>query len=228
MNHFSAIVLALGIGTAGHFVSDAIIEFKRDRTVDMRGLAERSVKANEGYWDIRFRVTAPDLEKLHVLASKSQDDIETFLVSKGFGRDKIRRQTVITSDNVSNYSRDNSQPRYSASGALTVNSTEVDRIDSASTSTSELLSKGVIVESSTVRFMYTNLNSVKPEMLREATSNAREAAEGFARDSQTELGKLRSASQGLFTITAPGQEYDDQSAIEKRVRVVTRVTFDLR
>jgi hypothetical protein len=64
-------------------------------------------------------------------------------------------------------------------------------------------------------------------MLKNATSSAREAAEAFARDSGSRLGGIKSATQGLFSITSPYADWNDASSRMKKVRVVTRVTYFL-
>ena len=72
-------------------------------------------------------------------------------------------------------------------------------------------------------FLFTGLNAIKPAMIEEATRNAREVAEKFARDADSRLGTIRTASQGLFSI----QDRDANSPHIKRVRVVSTVEYSL-
>ena len=65
---------------------------------------------------------------------------------------------------------------------------------------------------------------MKPEMIEEATRNARAAAEKFAKDSDSSLGKIRNASQGQFSIT----NRDDNTPYIKTVRVVTTINYYLK
>ena len=67
------------------------------------------------------------------------------------------------------------------------------------------------------------MNSIKPQMIEEATKNARAAAEKFAKDSESKLGKIKTANQGLFTI----ENVDEYTPNVKHVRVVTNVTYFL-
>jgi hypothetical protein len=71
--------------------------------------------------------------------------------------------------------------------------------------------------------MFTRLNEIKPEMIEEATRQAREVAEKFAEDSQSALGKIRQASQGQFTIN----DRDKNNPHIKTVRVVSTVEYYL-
>ena len=92
---------------------------------------------------------------------------------------------------------------------------------------SDLLKKGVVTGGNSwenpVEFKYEGLNDIKPQMIEEATMNAREAAEKFAKDSQSRLGKIKTANQGTFTI----ENRDSNTPYIKRVRVVTSVTYYL-
>ena len=75
-----------------------------------------------------------------------------------------------------------------------------------------------------MEFQYEGLNDIKPQMIEEATRNAREAAEKFAKDSDSRLGKIRTANQGTFTI----ENRDSNTPYIKKVRVVTSVTYYLK
>lgn len=229
MGRISAIILALGFAAAGLFVKQGIIESRRDRTVEVRGLAEREVDADLGIWEIRFKAAASELTELNSAVTQAHTAIAQFITESGFKQEEIRRGAVTTSDATTDYGGRNNQnaPRFIANGSVFVTSREVQKLAQVAAATDQLLARGVVVESSYVRFNFTGLNDVKPGMVKEATANAREAAEGFARDSGAALGKLRNATQGLFSISTPGQDYEDSSSIRKKVRVVTRVVFDL-
>jgi hypothetical protein len=67
------------------------------------------------------------------------------------------------------------------------------------------------------------LNQIKPAMIEEATKNARIAAEQFSRDSQTTLGKLKSAAQGWFQV----ENRDAATPERKLVRVVVDVEYEV-
>ena len=72
-------------------------------------------------------------------------------------------------------------------------------------------------------YLFTRLNDVKPEMIEEATTKAREVAEKFAQDSQSKLGKIKRASQGQFSIN----DRDRQNPHIKKIRVVSTVEYYL-
>lgn len=228
MRLLNSALLALGIAASGWFVGNGIITFRTmDQVVDVRGLDERIVMANEGSIDLRYVVSAGNLKELSSQIEASQRSLEEFLATQGFSGTAVQKVSVTISDNLQN--RSSNDPglyaRYTARAGALVFSSDVNRIQALAQKTDQLIARGVALESTMPRFSFTDLNSLKPKMLVAATQGAREAAESFARDSGAKLGGIKSASQGLFTITSPNSDYDDVSSLQKRVRVVTRVSY---
>jgi len=60
-------------------------------------------------------------------------------------------------------------------------------------------------------------------MIAEATANARQAADKFASDSDSKLGKIKTASQGQFSI----DNSDSSTPFIKKVRVVSTIIYYL-
>jgi hypothetical protein len=58
-------------------------------------------------------------------------------------------------------------------------------------------------------------------MIEQATANARSVAEKFAQDSQSNLGKIKRASQGNFSIS----NRDYNTPYIKKIRVVSTITY---
>lgn len=229
-NLIAGLLVAIGIAFAGLFLSHALIKSRQyDRYVDVKGLAERNVKANQAIWQISFNNADDDLATLYKGIADSQNKIKDFLLTQGFQANDLEVQPVSVVDNQSyGYSSSNSQnKRYSANGGIIVNTAQVDKVQSVMQLTGSLVQQGVVVTNSNVNYVYNNLNDIKPEMLNEATMNAKLAAESFASNSHSQLGSIRSASQGLFTITdASGQ--GSGTSIMKKVRIVTSVEYYLQ
>jgi hypothetical protein len=228
MEKLNGIFIAIGLSLAGMFIGQSIIEFKKDRTIEVRGLAERDVKATEASWELKFRASAESIQSLNKKVLSNQNAIKQFLSFHGYKDNEVRTGSVTVSDNGQYNNNYEVNSRFSATGSVIVVSNKVDEIFSSSTKTDALLANDVMLEYTNLVFSYSKLNDIKPELLKESTANARQAAESLARDSNVELGKLRSASQGLFTIITPGSDSDDPSAINKRVRVVSKVVFDIK
>lgn len=86
-----------------------------------------------------------------------------------------------------------------------------------------LLARGIPFSGTYVNYTFNGLNKIKPEMIAEATKNAREAAAQFAKDSESTLGKIKTANQGQFSI----DDLDSGKPYMKNVRVVSTVVYYL-
>ena len=114
-----------------------------------------------------------------------------------------------------------------ASQAVTVYSERVEDVREVMRNAGELGKKGVIISggdySLRTEYLFTRLNEIKPEMIEAATKEARKVAEKFAEDSNSELGKIKTASQGLFSIS----DRDRNNPHIKNVRVVSTIEYYL-
>lgn len=211
-------LLALGLCIRSGFISAA----SKQRLVDVRGLAERTVMANEVTWPLSYTISGNDLPALYKECTEKDKIVLDFLTSNGIPT------TDITADPPSvtqPYTWDKeAKYKYSLTSTLTVLTTQVDKVRELLKGQGTLLSQGIVFTNGNISYEYTDLNNIKPDMIAEATKNARLAAEQFAKDSNSELGKIKDASQGYFSITdeSPSTPYI------KNIRVVTSVTFFLK
>ncbi len=227
----SPIILALGILGAGVSVSNAISNFRDfDRYVEVKGLEEKIVKSNLATWQLSFTTSGEDLKQLYTNVSRAQDTIIKFLMKQGFKTEEILKQQITITDNKNqSYNQNNTQPHYTANAGIVLVSDKVDLVNEATQKTDELVQSEIILNNSFARYSYTNLNSIKVDMLNKATENARNAALSFAKNSHSQLGKIKNANQGQFSIgAADGSDSFDASSIMKKVRVVTSVQFFLK
>ena len=198
------------------------------RIVNVKGLAEREVEANKVTWPLIIKTLGNDLNSIYDEVNKSNTITQNFLISKGISADEISINAPQIIDKEADIY--NSQPvtyRYNVTSVITVSSNKVDLVRKLMSQQGELLKQGVAVSandySNAVIYEYTGLNQIKPEMIEQATQNAREVAEKFAKDSKSTLGKIMSANQGLFSI----DNRDANTPYIKRVRVVTTINYFL-
>lgn len=227
-NFFPSLLLACGIALAGFFIAHALSDFKSaDRRVSVKGLSERIVKSDKAIWVLQFTDSRDDLNDLYKGIAAAQQRVKNFLVKQGFSETELEIQPVAVVDNQSNsYSSNEKAKRFVANAGITLTSQQVDTVRKAVQSTGELVQEGVIISSSNVKYLFTQLNAIKPAMLDEATTNASLAAQSFAKNAHSHLGKIRSASQGLFTIEDPSGE-NANTSVMKQIRVVTTVEYFL-
>ncbi len=227
----AAIVLGLSLMCVGYVISSTLIKQKKlDRIVAVKGLAEQTVKSDRAIWDITFSSNSDKLTQGYEGIAHSQQLIKSFLIKEGFKAEDIEIIPISIMDNQgNNYASSGTLKvkRYVANSGISVKTSSVDLVTSTIQKISSLVQQGVLINSSNVRFMFTQLNDIKPAMLITATQAAKAAGETFAKNSDSKLGEISSANQGLFTIeSANGNAYDD-SSIMKKVRVVTSVSYYL-
>ncbi|KPJ80258.1 MAG: hypothetical protein AMJ58_09125 [Gammaproteobacteria bacterium SG8_30] len=234
MRLIPAIVLAIGLTAAGWFVGDGLLEVRQaDRYVTVKGLSEREVQADLALWPMQFVVADDDLERAQSRMVEATGKVRAFLERGGFEPGEIELQDLSVTDTRANrYGGPPAPFRYVVSTTVMVRTTQPDRLFAASQRVGELIDAGVVLSSDGPwaggpTYLFNGLNELKPAMIAEATANAREAAEQFARDSGSKLGPIRRANQGVFVILprdqAPGVQEQRQRA--KVVRVVSTVEY---
>jgi hypothetical protein len=231
MNHGNtpaAVVLAIGIALAGYLVGNALIESRTsERRVAVRGLSERELPANLVLWPIVFSVTSDDLVDLQRQADAGVVKVRAFL-GDAFPAEQISVSPPRVQDReAQGRAGDGRQlDRYMAEVVVTVRTDQIDAARKAIERSGELVKQGVAVIRSyeySTQYLYTDLEKIKPEMIAEATRDARRAAEQFAQDSGSKVGAIRTAQQGLFSI----EDRDQFSPQLKKIRVVTTVDYYL-
>ena len=223
------LLFCIGLGLLGMTLSNGLIKMKAlERTVVVKGLSEREVPADLAIFPVKFIVAANDLNELVANLQKKNELVVTFLLEQGFKRDEITLSPpAITDKQAQAYGGDTGPFRYSGSSIISVYTNDIDRVRSTQQALGELGRLGIAIMGEDYRaktsFIFRGLNDLKPEMIEEATRNAREVAEKFAADSKSLLGKIKSASQGQFSIS----DRDNNTPHIKRVRVVSTVTYYL-
>lgn len=224
-----AVGIAGGLGLLGAQLSDGIKAFvDRDRVVTVKGLATATVQADEVLWPIAFRVLGDDLQQVYRDAEAQMEIVKAFLMAGGIKPEEITDAKSRVDDAQANlYGENKRLYRYILTPSITVSTKNIQAVLQLQSSMSELIAKGVTpAEDYNFRpiYNYTGLNDIKPSMIEAATVNAREAAEKFAKDSGSTLGKIRRASQGQFQI----YDRDSNTSWIKNVRVVTTVEYFLK
>ena len=222
-----AALLAIGLIILGTQIQKGINNFvEKDRIVTVKGLAEMEVPANKVTWPLMYKEVGNDLTALYNRINATNTAIVEFLKKKGSTEEEISiNAPEIIDMQAERYVGENKTYRYNVTTVITVTSAKVDLVRSLISEQSELLKQGIAITGGDYRYQiqydYTSLNEIKPKMIEEATKNAREAALKFAKDSDSELGKIRRASQGQFSI----DNRDANTPYIKRIRVVTTIDY---
>ncbi len=223
----SAGIIAIGLVAGGFVLGDGLVRMKAaERSVTVRGLAERDVTADLAVWTISYSATATDLQTAQASVDRDSGAIRRFFTDLGFPAGELTPAGI----NVSSYT-DEGITHFTVRQRFVLRTKNIARVQKAARRQAELVRGGVVLEDgSGVTYIFTKLNTVKPAMVAEATRDARASAEQFAKDSGADVGSIRSATQGYFSIDARDGETGGWGVGDtpfKKVRVVTTVDFAL-
>jgi hypothetical protein len=234
--------LMIGLSVAGYFVGRGATRFRSDsRVVTVKGLVEREVKADQAVWTLGLRRASETLPDAHARISADRDAAVAFLKKQGFPDAEIERQPTRTVDMAREYGQPQASDRfrYVVTTSVVVMTANVDLVRTALGSTEELLKSGVVLDgereggAANPRYIVSKFNDLRPQLLADATRNARATAQQFAADSGAQVGSIRSANQGSIQIF--GLDGGDESAPfsatstpMKRIRVVSTFEFELK
>ena len=241
-------LLAFGMTIGGLLLGTRLRDFKRaDRYVEVKGLVERTVKSDSATWPISFSEAGESLPAVFSASERDKAAVMAFLTAKGFGEVEITLGSIAVTDrSTDQYDNNGKGPRFVVQRTITVQSDDVDKVAAANAQTgrSDKGGRGGAVRTragvGVWSYTFNGLNALKPDMITEATKNARESADRFAADSGSQVGAIRDANQGVFSISAasagsaPGDEDNQytaeqqaQASIMKKVRVVSTIDYYL-
>ena len=228
---FSGLFIMIGLIFLGAMLPKAVKDFRSfDRIVTVKGLCEKEVPADKVIWPLVFKVVGNDISTVYAEISQKTATIKKFLMDGGIQDAEITVSVPVISDKYAQeYGNNDRTFRYLSTNVVTVCTGNVDTVMDLMNRQTELLKKGIVVGSENawsnpVEFKFEGLIGIKPAMIEEATKNAREVGEKFAKDSGSRLGKIKTANQGTFTI----ENRDSNTPNIKKVRVVTSVTYYLK
>ncbi|WP_338467847.1 SIMPL domain-containing protein [Novosphingobium sp. ZN18A2] len=225
----SAAILAAGMVAGGYLLGNGLLRAHyADRTVTVRGLAEREVTADLATWTVAYSASAPDLASAQAGVDRDTREIRAFFKDLGFPADALQPTGV----NVSSMN-DRGNVTFTVRQRIALRSTDIKRAEEAVRKQFDLVKRGVMLEDgSGMSYTFTGLDRIKPQMVAAATKDARAAAEQFAHDSGSTVGAIKDATQGYFSISArdgdSGGGWGVSDTPYKKVRVVTTVNFYLK
>lgn len=226
------LTLSLGITGSGYFIGQTMYNAKvAINTAEAKGLAERRVQADLAYWRIDYTVTGKyksEIPKLYKKSEAAQKTIIKLLMENNVAESEIKPGVIdYSSREFRNEDQKLMAEKHHLTGSISVETTNVQLISKVRAKLNKLIAQGLDIKNNAPKYYFTKLNKIKPEMLKDATKNARIAANEFASNAGVQVGGIRSARQGGFIIRDVGENYGDTKKIEKEVRVVTNITFYL-
>ncbi|MCZ2415542.1 MAG: SIMPL domain-containing protein [Burkholderiales bacterium] len=227
-----ALLVAIGVAVAGWTVSQGLERFRMsDRTITVKGLAEREVESDFVVWTLTFRRAGNVFGEVQKALAADREQVAAFLREAGIEDAEVEVRPLQVIDV---YSREYSQPnqpmRFTGSGQVLVKSARVAEVSRAALAIDPLIQAGLVIEGGDgPRYQLRGFNEAKAPLLAEATRNAREQASKFAAEAGAALGRLKSANQGVIRIAGDdGGDFDDGSSRVKRLRVVSTFEYELQ
>jgi hypothetical protein len=229
-------LIAVALALAGWFIGQGFAKGRtRDRYVTVKGVSEREVKADLALWPLQLASTDDDLSRAQTRLNGNVEKVTAFLSANGIDSSQVQLQGLRVTDVLANPYQQQVRTgnRFIINQTVVVRSNDPDGVLAASAKAGELVNAGVVLSSGPEwgpggpTFLFKRLNDLKPEMIAEATAEARKGAEQFAHDSGSRVGRIRTATQGIFVILPrdeiPGSP--EQNQLYKTVRVVTTVEY---
>ncbi|RJP70638.1 SIMPL domain-containing protein [Hydrogenophaga sp.] len=232
----TALLVGLGIALAGFAVGQGLERFRMsDRSVTVKGLAEKDIESDFAVWTLAFRRGGNDFGGVQQALAGDRDKVVAFLKARGFTEAEIEVKPLQVQDLFTReYAQGNQPFRFNGTGQVLVKSARVAEVEAAARAVDPLIQAGVQLGGdgegrSGPRFQLRGFNDIKAPLLAEATRNAREQADKFAAEAGADLGPLKNANQGVIRITGDdGNDFDDGSSRMKRLRVVSTFEYELR
>ncbi len=233
-------LIGLSLSLCGYFLSDSLYKMRfSDRTVVAKGFSERDVKSNLAVWEINLSIKGNDLKEMLLELEAQEKVILDFLKAHDIPEDNVFFENIHTQDLLRSQTDNPHLPqgreprfRYTLGQSVKIRSAHVDQISKAISDQNELVSSGIMVQWSHVSYFFTSLNELRPSMLSESIKSAQKVAQQMADDCGTQLGKIRTLNQGVFTITARDQNSGahtyDGASVYKKVRIVSTLSYFLK
>jgi hypothetical protein len=233
---FAHALIAASLVSVGFFGAEGLKRFSSEnRVVTVKGVSEREVEADMAYWTIRHVSKAETLDEARARLKNSQKEVRAYLQRNGISDEEVQVKRVELQENsIPDEFGRYTKMSYSLTENLMVRSEKPKVVEKASQAIVELIDKGVFLEGNynpdfEPVYTFTRLNDFKPEMIAEATRSARQAAQQFADDSSSKIGKIKLANQGLFQILGRDKavSLNEYSQREKTLRVVVTLDYFL-
>ena len=207
---------------------------KSDEAITVTGAARKRIKSDLVVWSAAVNYQASTLADAYRLLSENIPRVKQYLIGKGIAENQITVSSITTTalkKSDANGAETSEVTGYSLRQQLEVKSNDVDKIAQIAREATELINQGILIESNSPQYYYTQLGDLKIEMLGEAARDAKTRAERIAASTGNSIGTVRSAKMGVMQITAADSTevsdmgIYDTSSIDKDMTAVVNVSF---
>jgi hypothetical protein len=232
------LALAAGLVVSAIVVSNALVRIREEsQALEVKGFAERELDSDFATWTGSFTTRDPSLTSAYSTLERQRGQMLAFLEAAGVPAGAVEVQPVTTAVLYARNEKGGLTNRvegYALSQQVRVRSTDVDLVARISKDSSALVRQGIELSSYPPEYLYTKLEELKLAMLAGAAADARKRAETLATESESRLGRLLSARQGVFQITPAHStevtDYgsNDTTSRRKSIKAVVTVRYAVR
>lgn len=226
--------LALGFTMASWLLANALRSIKDDSGIRVKGFAEVAVKSDLAVWRLAVMVRSKELKDGYEILERDLNAVKARLGEYGFAAGEfaafaatVEEETKVNEKGI----KSNEVEGYKLTQAISVSSPKVALVDGSAKRITELMAGGVRVISYQPEFTFGGLEGLKIDLIGKASGNAHERARAIAEKAGSRVGRIRSASQGVFQIVPLGStetsDYGsyDTTTIDKVVKAVVTIDF---
>ena len=228
-----AIVLSLGLIIATKIVTSAL----PSDGISVTGSASKTVKSDNASLYLNLSTKQKNKRTAYYTIQKQIPTVIAYLKSQGFEDKDIELKTTNgynTYKTLPNGNSSNEVAYYNLYQPIVVKSQDVDKIKKLSIDITTLMDKGIEIEANNPEYYYSKISDLKIELLRQATTDAKQRASAMLKATHNRTGKIQTVKMGVFQITAADSTdvsdsgIYDTSSIEKKVTAVANVVFKIK
>jgi len=230
----SCSIIALGILISSVIFASRI---QKNENITVTGSASKIVKSDSAKLHFEIQSKAINQKDAYNLLKAQNPIVLKYLEAKGIEKNDIDIRSINGYYNYkmnSNGYSTNEVASYSANQGFDIKSKDVEKIKEISLDIQSLVDKGINLSIDMPEYYYSDLSSIKVELLKEAAKDAKQRASSMLAAANSNVGKVKSMKMGVFQITAPDStnvsDYgiNDTSTIDKKVTAVANVVFQVK
>ena len=236
LEKFQILVSCLII-TFGLLIATLIFASKisKDENITVTGSASKIVKSDSAKLSFTVRSRKTNQKETFANLKIQIPKVVEYLKSKGIKEIDIKAMDgySVFRQNDKGYST-NEIIGYEGSQLIEIKSNDVLKIKEISTDIQSLIDKGINIEVYSPQYFYSDLASIKIDLLKEASLDAKQRANSMLEATGANVGKVKSMRMGVFQITpvdstmVSDMGINDTSSIDKKVTAVANVVFKVK
>ena len=240
--YVSTAIIAVALIITAIIVAGAYkAKFNKQVTISVTGLAEKNFASDLIVWRGEYQRKSLDLKEAYALIKNDETNVRQYLKSNKIEDNEIVFSSISIQKEFDIKRNEEGKQissvfaGYKLSQTVTVESTNIDRVEVVSREVTKLIESGIEISSLEPSYFYTKLSELKIDLLAKASADAKKRAETIAVNSGGALGKILRTDMGVFQITAPNSNEDfsyggafNTSSKNKKASITIRINYSIK